>query len=74
MGGGVEYLSGVNTFPPGGQITIMNAHISEESLLLVNYVNGSKGNACAVEDQGDGWAKFSGSPNKDFRYVVLNNP
>jgi hypothetical protein len=73
-GTGIRYLSGVQTFPPGGQITIMNANITNDSLLLVNYVNGSKGNACAVEDQGAGWAKFSGSPNKDFRFVVLNNP
>jgi hypothetical protein len=74
MGGGIRYLSGVNTFPPGGEITIMNSNIDEDSLLLINYVNGSKGNACAVEDQGDGWATFSGSPNKDFRFVVINNP
>ena len=71
---GIRYVSGVETFPPGGQITVMNAEITNASLLLVNYVNGSKGNACAVEDQGDGWAKFSGSPNKDFRYVVISNP
>ena len=71
-GEGITFLSGVQTFPPGGQITINNASISATSLLIVNYVNGSKGNACAVDDQGDGWATFSGSPNKQFRYIVID--
>ena len=71
-GQGISYLSGVETFPPGGQITIQNANIRSTSLLIVNYVNGSKGNACAVDDQGDGWAKFSGSPNKQFRFIVID--
>jgi hypothetical protein len=71
---GIRYLSGVETFPPGGTLTINNANITNQSLLLVNYVNGSKGNACAVENQGAGWATFSGSPNKQFRFVVVNNP
>jgi hypothetical protein len=70
-GTGIQFLSGVETFPPGGSITISNSHIHANSLLIVNYVNGSKGNACAVDDQGNGWATFSGSPNKQFRYIVL---
>ena len=62
----------METFPPGGGITINNASISATSLLIVNYVNGSRGNACAVEEQGNGWATFSGSPNKEFRYIVID--
>ena len=64
--------SGVYTFPPGGEITINDPAIKASSLVIVNYVNGSRGNACAVDDQGNGWATFSGSPNKDFRYIVLD--
>jgi len=71
-GQGVTFLSGVETFPPGGKITINNANISATSLLIVNYVNGSRGNACAVDDQGNGWATLSGSPNKEFRYIVID--
>jgi hypothetical protein len=71
-GFGIQSLSGVETFPPGGQLTVMNAGIQASSLILVNYVNGSKGNACTVEDQGSGWVTLSGSPNKQFRYVVMN--
>jgi len=62
----------VLTFPPGGSITIQNANISVSSLITVNYVNGSRGNACAVDDQGEGWVTLSGSPNKDFRFVIFN--
>ncbi len=71
-GTGISYLSGIETFPPGGSITIMNASIHASSLIMINYVNGSKGNACAVDDQGEGWAAFSGSPNKEFRYIVID--
>ena len=71
-GQGITFISGVETFPPGGGITINNASISATSLLIVNYVNGSRGNACAVEEQGNGWATFSGSPNKEFRYIVID--
>ncbi|HEU4889574.1 MAG TPA: hypothetical protein VFV49_16940 [Thermoanaerobaculia bacterium] len=71
-GHGITFVSGVETFPPGGSITINDANISATSLLIVNYVNGSRGNACSVDDQGDGWATLSGSPNKDFRYVVID--
>jgi hypothetical protein len=70
-GTGIQFISGVETFPPGGKITINNPAITASSLLIINYVNGSRGNACAVEDQGGGWAQFSGSPNKDFRYIVI---
>jgi hypothetical protein len=71
-GQGITFLSGVETFPPGGQITINNGSIRASSLLIVNYVNGSRGNACAVDDQGNGWATLSGSPNKQFRYIVVD--
>ena len=70
-GTGIQFLSGVETFPPGGSITISNSHIHTTSLLIINYVNGSRGNACATENQGNGWATFSGSPNKQFRYIVI---
>lgn len=73
-GSGIDYVSCVLTFPPGGEITVHNVHIEHSSLLIVSYVNGSRGNACAVDDQGNGWATLSGSPNKDFRYVVFNAP
>lgn len=46
--------------------------MSTRSHLIANYVNGSKGNACAVDDQGNGWATFSGSPSKQFRYIVID--
>ena len=71
-GQGITFLSGVETFPPAGKITINNSNISATSLVIVNYVNGSRGNACAVDDQGDGWATLSGSPNKQFRYIVID--
>ena len=67
-------MSGVETFPPGGQITVNESSITATSLLIINYVNGSRGNACAVENQGAGWATLSGSPNKQFRFIVINSP
>ncbi|HEX7828598.1 MAG TPA: hypothetical protein VF787_03045 [Thermoanaerobaculia bacterium] len=70
-GTGILCVSGVETFPPGGTITVYNSKIHSTSLLIVNYVNGSRGNACATENQGHGWATFSGSPNKQFRYIVI---
>ena len=72
IGVGITFLSGVETFPPGGTIRIYNSSIQSSSLITVNYVGGSKGNACSVDDQGDGWADISGSPNKQFRYVVFD--
>ena len=72
-GTGIQYLSGVQTFPKAGQLTIMNQSIRVDSLVLVNYVGGSKGNVCSVVDQGSGWATFSGSPNKSFRFVIINS-
>jgi len=71
---GIQFLSGVETFPPGGAITVSHPSITASSLLLVNYVNGSRGNACSVDNQGAGWATLSGSPNKQFRFVVINSP
>jgi len=73
MGGGIKYISGVETFPPGGSITILNAAIASDSLIMVNYVNGSRGNACAVEEQGAGWVTLSGSPNKEFRFIIVDD-
>ena len=55
-----------------GDARVFSADISASSLLLISYVNGSNGNACAVDNQGNGWATFSGSPNKQFRFVVIN--
>jgi hypothetical protein len=62
----------VETFPPGGSITIMNANIHSDTLILVNYVNGSTGTLCTVDDQGEGWVAVSGTPNKQFRFVLID--
>lgn len=60
------------TFPPGGQITIFDANVKPTSIILLNYVNTSNGNAIAIVSQSNGSFVASGSSGKDFKYVIFN--
>jgi hypothetical protein len=71
--GSIGGASGVLTFPPGGQLTVNDSRVTASSLIIVWYVGGSLGNVCSVDSQTDGSVTFSGSPNKDFRYLIINN-
>lgn len=64
--------SSTHTFPPGGRLTINDSRITTTSLVLPWYVGTSHGNAIAVDSVSDGSVTFSGSPNKSFRYLVVN--
>ena len=70
--GSIGGASGVLTFPPGGHITVNDSRVTNDSLIIAWYVGGSLGNACSVDSQSNGSVTFSGSPNKSFRYIVIN--
>ena len=64
--------SGTLTFPPPGSITIHDSSVTRTSVIIVQYVEVSNGNAIALESQSDGSFVASGSPNKKFKYYVFN--
>jgi hypothetical protein len=70
--GSIAGASGVLTFPPGGHLTVNDSRVTNASLIIAWYVGGSLGNACSVDSQSNGSVTFSGSPNKSFRYLVIN--
>lgn len=73
-GGGITMASGSSSFPPPGTITIYNGACKSNSVIMLVYKDVSNGNALAVVSQTDGAFTASGSPNKPFRYVILNYP
>ncbi|HKO54563.1 MAG TPA: hypothetical protein VJ276_01725 [Thermoanaerobaculia bacterium] len=72
--GGITMASGSATFPPPGSITIYNGAAKANSVIMLVYKDVSNGNALAVVSQASGVFTCSGSPNKPFRYVILNYP
>ena len=72
--GGITMASGSATFPPPGTITIYNGAAKANSVIMLTYKEVSNGNALAVVSQSNGVFTCSGSPNKPFRYVILNYP
>ena len=72
--GGVTMSSGSGTFPPPGNLTIYNQNCHSNSVIMLVYKDVSNGNALAVVSQSEGVFTVSGSPNKPFRYVILNQP
>jgi hypothetical protein len=71
---GVQMVaSGTLRFPPPGQITINDPAVRSNSIIILIYTEYSNGNALGVASQSTGSFVASGSPNKPFRYVILNN-
>ena len=66
--------SGSASFPPPGNITIYNSACHSNSVIMLVYKDVSNGNALAIVSQSEGVFTCSGSPNKPFRYVILNYP
>jgi hypothetical protein len=69
---GVTMSVGTSTFPPPGNITISDSSIRANSVIIVMYIEVSNGNACGVASQKNGSFVATGSPNKPFKYVILN--
>jgi hypothetical protein len=69
----MRYLSGVKCFPSNGKLTVNLSAIDSDSLLLANYVMGSHGTEITVDDQGSGWATFTGTAGKKFRFIVFDD-
>ncbi|MDP9194591.1 MAG: collagen-like protein [Acidobacteriota bacterium] len=69
---GLAMFTGTSTFPPGGSITINNSNVKSNSVILLLYIEVSNGNALGVASQKSGSFVASGSPNKPFKYVILN--
>ena len=77
-GPGVTMNAGALTLPngPGSTpvtLTVYDSNVKFTSVILVNYIHGSGSDPLAVVSQADGAFTISGSKNKDFMYVVLNN-
>lgn len=68
----LQIFTGSGVFPPPGQIRINDSRLHGDSIIILQYVEISNGNALAVADQGEGWMVLSGSPNKPYGYVVIN--
>jgi hypothetical protein len=69
---GITMSVGTATFPPPGHITISDSSIRANSVILVMYIEISNGNALGVASQKNGSFVATGSPNKPFKYVILN--
>jgi hypothetical protein len=64
--------TGTSTFPPPGSITINHSKIRSDSVIILIYTEVSNGNALGVASQRAGSFVASGSPNKPFKYIILN--
>jgi hypothetical protein len=71
-GPGVTATIGYRVFPPGGSITINDPNAKPDSMIIPLYTVVSNGNAIGIESQGNGSFVATGSPNKPFKYVILN--
>lgn len=69
---GVTMSVGTSTFPHPGTITIYDSSIRANSVILVQYIEISNGNALGVASQKNGSFVATGSPNKPFQYIVFN--
>jgi hypothetical protein len=69
---GLTMSVGTSTFPPGGSITINNSKVRSDSVIILLYIEVSNGNALGVASQRAGSFVASGSPNKPFKYIILN--
>jgi hypothetical protein len=69
---GISIVTGTRTFPPPGQITIYESSVTTSSAIILVYTEVSNGNALAVASQHSGSFVASGSPNKPFKYIILN--
>ncbi len=69
---GLSMTTGTSVFPPPGQITINNSAVKANSAIILIYTEVSNGNALGVASQKAGSFVASGSPNKPFKYIILN--
>ncbi len=63
---------GPYVFPPGGTLVITDGTVNVNSFVIPVYEEVSNGNAIAIESVSNGRFVASGSPNKPFRYIVIN--
>jgi hypothetical protein len=64
---------GTSVFPSGGgNIRISSSEVKANSVILLTYIEYSNGNALGVASQTIGSFVASGSPNKPFKYIILN--
>ena len=68
-----QIFTGGGVFPPGGEITVPDPRVNTDTIILIQYVEISNGNTAGVVAIGNGWVRLSGSPNKPFQYVGINN-
>ena len=61
----------VYTFPKPPRLTIVDAHVTPNSLVILQYV-GSDGTAPVATDIKNGQFTATGLPERQFRYVVIN--
>ena len=61
----------VYTLGKDGKLTVSDAHVTANSVILLQYVGGDKDAPTAVEIV-DGRFSVKGHPNRKFRYVVFN--
>jgi len=71
-------IKGTACYPPGNNandpLTVYDASVRPNSIVILNYTDaGSNGNAQAIVSQGNGSFQTTGSPNRCFQYVVINN-
>lgn len=69
---GITMITGNRTFPPPGEITIYEPSVNSNSVIILIYTQVSNGNALGVASQRNGSFVASGSPNKPFKYIILN--
>lgn len=70
---GIRMSVGTAMFPPPGNITIYDGDIKAGSVILLTYIEVSNGNALGVASQKVGSFVATGSPNKPFKYIILNS-
>jgi hypothetical protein len=76
-GAGLTAIKGNACFPPGNnansQYTVSSGAVTYNSIIILNYTDaGSNGNAIALTGQSWGAFQATGSPNRCFQYVILN--
>jgi len=65
--------STVHTFPPGGRLTIFDVNVTENSVILLQYVGGDRGSKkLTVHSVAPGQFTAQGAPGRSFRYVIFN--
>jgi len=71
-GGGISMIVGEAMFPPPGQIQINEPAARSNSVIILIYTEVSNGNALGIQSQSNGSFVATGSPNKPFKYIILN--